>query len=267
MDMAESVAKRVLDAFIPGANLEYQSEQSNGEYDFNLHCADGTTAAVEVTAAIDQRHLEMLASIYDPRKGGQIIRPTACKKSWAIFPAMNASINNIRANADRYLARLEQEGIDSFFWVSARTPSTREICHELRIISGTVLNSDGEAMIVIGRPIGAGAVGPQLAIKTGETMAWKEDNRTKLGAAKTPERHLLVYIPAGSLAWSALTNFGPPATLPKLPEEITNLWLIGQGDDRNEFVVWRAGTTETWQSMKVECAPEMLENDRSGCLH
>jgi hypothetical protein len=256
MDMAESVAKRVLDAIIPGANLEYQSEQSNGEYDFNLHCADGTTAAVEITAAIDERHLEMLAAIYDRRRGDRIIRPTACKKSWIIFPAISASINKIRANADRYLARLEQEGNGSFFCVSARTPSTRQICRELRIAFGSVLNSDCEPMIEIGRPIGAGAVGPRLAIKTGEAKAWKEDNRKKLGSATTAERHLVVYIPAGSLAWSALTNFEPPATLPKLPREITNLWLIGQSGRPDEFLVWYASTNEIWRSAKVACTPE-----------
>ena len=256
MDIAEGVAKRVLEAIIPGANLEYQSVQSKGEYDFHLHYADGTVAAVEVTAAIDQRHLGMLASIYDPRKGGEIIRPTACKKSWIIFPAAGASINQIRANADRYLAKLEKEGIATFFWVSARTPSTRQICRELRIASGSVRNSDGQPMIEIGRPIGARDVGPRLAIKTGETMAWKKDNRTKLGAATTTERHLAVYTPAGSLAWTALTSFEPPTTLPKIPEEVTNLWLIGRNGKADEFVVWCASTNETWRSAKVACAPE-----------
>ena len=252
MDIAEGVAKRVLEEIFTGANLEYQSVQSNGEYDFHLHYADGTVAAVEVTAAINESYMRTLARIYNKKNGGPIIQAKHCRKSWLIIPATD-EIMEIRRNCDRYLAKLEKEGIDSFFWVSARTPSTRQICRELRIAFGSVLNSDGQPMIEIGRPIGAGAVG---AIMTGEKMAWKKDNRTKLGAATTTERHLVVYTPAGSLAWTALTSFEPPTTLPKIPEEVTNLWLIGRSGKPDEFVVWYASTNETWRSAKVACAPE-----------
>jgi hypothetical protein len=255
MDIAESVAKRVLDAIIPGANLEYQSVQSNGEYDFNLRYADGTVAAVEVTAAINEPYMRTLARIHNERNGGRFIQPKYCRNSWLIIPATD-EIMEIRQSADRYLANLEQEGIDSFFCVSSRTQSTRQIYRDLRIAFGSVFPSYGQQTILIGDPIGAGAVGPRVAIKTGETKAWKEDNREKLGAAKTGERHMVVYIPAGSLPWSALTSFEPPEIMPRIPEEITNLWLIGQGKNLNEFVVWYASTSETWRSTKVVCPPE-----------
>jgi hypothetical protein len=46
MNYSEAIAKRVLEAILPGANLEYQPVQSNGEYDFNLRYDDGSFAAV-----------------------------------------------------------------------------------------------------------------------------------------------------------------------------------------------------------------------------
>ena len=253
MNYSEAVAKRVLEAILPGANLEFRPVQSDGEYDFDLRYADGTIAAIEATAAINESYMRALARIHKQRNGGRIIQPKYCKKSWVIIPATD-EIMEIRRSADRYLAKLEEEGIDSF--PPVRTPSTRQICRDLPIFFGAVVSSFGEPTIEIWPPIGAGAVGPRLAIKTGETEAWKEDNRKKLGAAKTAERHLVVYIPAGSLPWSALTSFEPPAILPRIPEEITNLWLIGRGKNPNEFVVAHASTSETWRSTKVVCTPE-----------
>jgi hypothetical protein len=54
--------------------------------------------------------------------------------------------------------------------------------------------------------------------------------------------------------------------LPKLPTEITDIWLIGNGGNEDEFIVWRASTNEPWRSMTVQCAPEMLKNDGSDCI-
>lgn len=256
MNYSEAIAKRVLEAILPGANLEYQPVQSNGEYDFNLRYDDGSFAAVEVTAAVDKTLTETIAAVRSKKKGGSAIKATACKKSWLIFPGKGASINTIRADADCCLAKLEQDGIDRFFCVS-NSPSVQEICCRLQITGGGVISSETEPTIQIAFPIGGGAVGPSLAIEAGEREAWKEDNRKKLGTAKTTERHLVVYFDAGNgLPWTALTSFEPPKTLPKIPTEITNLWLIGHSENKDEFVAWYASTNEAWHSTKVVCTPE-----------
>jgi hypothetical protein len=261
MNYSEKISKRVLEAILPGAILNYRPTQSHGEYDFDLHYEDGSEAAVEVTAALDETLMKTVGAIHSKRAGGSTIRAKVCKRSWIIFPTKGASIRRIRTDADFSLAGLEQEGIDRFYCVS-RFPSVQKACCHLEIIGGGVVSSDCQPTICIAGPIGGGAVGPSLAIEAGEREAVKPDNCRKLGAAQTPERHLVVYIDGSNgLAWTALTSFAPPATLPKIPDEITNLWLIGQGDRRNEFVVWRAGTTETWQSIKVQCAPETLKNN------
>jgi hypothetical protein len=256
MNYSESVSKRVLEAAFPGATMNYRPDQSHGEYDFDLRYSNGTTAAVEVTAAMDETLMKTVGAIHGKRAGGPVIQALVCQKSWLIFPVNGATIPRIRADADIYLAALEREGIDSFSCVSS-SPSVQKACCHLQITGGAVISSDLNPTIRIAGLGGGGAIGPSLAIEAGERVALKQDNRRKLGAAQTIERHLVVYIDAASVPWMALTSFSPPAIQPSIPNEITNLWLIGQGDNGNEFVVWCAGATETWQSIKVQCAPEI----------
>jgi hypothetical protein len=257
MDYSETISKRVLETILTGATLKYRLTQSHGEYDFELNYRDGSEAAVEVTAVVDEVLAQTIGAIRSKRKGGPLIRAAICKKSWMIFPANGASINNIRANADQQLAKLEQEGVDRFFCVRRDFPSIQEVCCQLQITGGGVVHSGKQASIRIASPIGGGAVGASLAIEAGEREAWKDNNRRKLGAAKTSERHLVVYIGGrNGLSWTALTCFMPPPALPRIPAEITNLWLIGPSENESEFVAWCASASETWSSTRVVCAPE-----------
>lgn len=253
MNYSEAVSKRVLEAILPGATLVYRSAQANGEYDFDLRYSDGTVAAVEVTAAVDQTLTETIAAVRSKKKGGSIIKAAACKKSWLIFPAKGASINTIRAAADGCLAHLEHQGIDRFYCVST-SPSVRNICCQLQVTGGGVISSETEPTIRIAFPIGGGAVGAATATTTGERESWKPDNRKKLGAATTAERHLVVYLDAGNgLPWTALTSFAPPSSAPQIPDEVTHLWLIGPTDIADEFIAWRGDTGAAWQSIRVVC--------------
>lgn len=251
MNCSEAIAKRVFEAVFPGATMAYRASQSHGEYDFDLCYSDGTIAAVEVTAATDATLMRTVARI---RKGrdGPTIQAKICRKSWIVFPTNASDIQNIRAKADRYLAALEGEGIDGFFCADS-SPAVQKACGGLGITGGAVIPSGGDPTITIAGPGGSGAVDPTLAVEAGEREAWKKDNRRKLGAAATAERHLAVCMSMASLPWMALTSFPPPAGAPKIPEEITSLWLIGQGKDENEFVVWSAGRNENWQSRTVQC--------------
>ena len=252
MNHAEAVAKRALEAILP-ATMEYQPEQSHGEYDFELRYHNGATGAVEVTAAMDQTQAQTSAAIRCKKNGGSVIQPRRCAKSWMIFPTMGASIRKIREAADEYLFRLEQEGIENFSCVRGGPRSVYDVCRDLSLTSGSVIRTVESAKILIAHPIGGGAVGPRLAIEAGEREAWKKDNRRKLRAAKTAEHHFVVYIDtANGLPWIALTDFEPPSVLPNLPEEITSMWLVGHGNKANEFVVWCANSKQPWRSLRAE---------------
>jgi hypothetical protein len=122
-------------------------------------------------------------------------------------------------------------------------------------MSGSVISNEGSPRIYISHPGGHGAIGPSLAIEAGEREAQKEDNRRKLAASNRVERHLAIYIGAtNGLARIALTEGSPPAELPKLPSEMTHIWLTaydGGSDSKGEFVVWRASTKEIWYRQQV----------------
>jgi hypothetical protein len=246
-----AVAKRVLEGILPGT-MEYQPEQSHGEYDFELRYHGGTTtAAVEVTAAVDRTLVQTIAAI---RGRGKVpfIQAVKCKKSWAILPAKDANIGKIREAADECLSRVEQERIGSFFWVrDFEHQCVQDVCRELRITSGSVIPTGVSPKIRIQLPGGGGAVGASIAIEAGEKEAWEKGNRDKLGAAKTAERHLVVYIDAmNGLLWVPLTDFDPPSALPNLPQEITHLWLVAHGGKADEFVVWHASAEKSWRSLR-----------------
>jgi hypothetical protein len=272
VNYAETTAKRVIEADVPGARMEYRSDQSRSEYDFDLRYPNGTIAAVEVTESADQLQKLISDKIRSKKEGRSVIGATKCQKSWLIFPMKNARISKIRQKADAYLSLLEQAGVERFRSLDAfnsrlfkeagieeslafRVPQCVEnICYDLLIDSGSIMPAGGSPKIFIQHPIGRGAVGSSVAIEAGEREAWKDDNRKKLRAAKTDERHLVVYIDVmNGLPWAALTDFEPPSTPAKMPEEITHMWLIGHGKEENEgeFVVWRATAKEPWCSHRA----------------
>ena len=271
----ETIVKLVFENMLPGAEMMFRDDQSHGEYDFDLRYRDGTLAAVEVTESTDERQQQTSAEIRNEKKGGPVIKAKKCQKTWMIFPIQNANISNIRKKADEYLSSLEQAGIERFSSYLDAVTSRRckklgieksiaspvpecieNICVDLQLNSGLVVDEGGTPEIFIHHPVGGGAVGSSVAIKAGEREASKEDNRKKLGAAKIDKRHLVVYVDIG-LPWIALMTFEPPPALPELPEEITHIWLIGHSGEanKNEFIVWGAGKNEPWHSQVVSIKP------------
>ena len=230
MNYPEAISKRVLEAVFPGARLNYQSAQSHGEHDFDWRYNDGSTAALEVTASVDQLQAATVAAVLSKKKGGSTFPAVKCKSSWVVFPAKGAVINRIRENADGYLARLEGDGVERFFWLERGPQSVDDIRRDLNVTGASVIQTGASPTIRIGLPGGGGAVDATDAVEAGERETQKPDNRRKLGAAQTKERHLAVYIdPISGLPWTALTDFEPPSTPPNLPVEITSLWLIEIG--------------------------------------
>lgn len=270
---AERIVKLVLESALPGAELAYRAAQSHGEYDFDLHYANGTVAAVEVTESTDQLQRWTSAKIRNKKEGGSILLAEHCKKSWMILPMKEASaIPVIRKKADEYLAKVEQAGLENFHcrdaWQTrqereaglgissaSRVPRcVEDICYELNVVSGSVIAAGSPPSILIAHPVGGGTVGARVAIEAGEHEAWKDDNRKKLRDSKTDERHMAVYMGA-ALPSMSLIYFDPPSALPNIPEEMTDIWLIGHSEEVryefDEFVVWRASTKEPWSGQRV----------------
>lgn len=55
MNLSERIAKAVVEHIITGSSMRFRSDQSSGEYDFDLGYADRTVVTVEVTMSSNQQ--------------------------------------------------------------------------------------------------------------------------------------------------------------------------------------------------------------------
>ncbi len=264
MNLSEKIVKRVLEAVLPGAVLTYQNSQSNGEYDFELRYSSGDIAAVEVTASLDEPSMRTDAAIRGKRAGGSAFNARECKKTWILFPLDGADIPKIRRQADSLIAGFERNGVDDIDCLRSYSDSTiSNVCNEL-LITGARVVADAGAQIIICHPVRGGAVGQDSAVRAAEEEASKPDNKRKLGAAGTTERHLAVYIDArAGVPWISLTEFQPPSVKPVLPPEITDLWLIGHTHNTNEFIAWHGSSNQQFSAKIVNCDISDLVTQRT----
>lgn len=251
MDHPEIVAQAVVEALETGSQMRHQAKQSHGEHDFDLAYGDGRIAALEVTAAADEHGERTVAAVLGKRNGGPFVPTKLCKHDWYVHPDSNASINRIRVQADDYLAQIEADGLTTFFSPlhAAEYDSVRRIWNDLGVLGGSVIKWKKPGQIGISTPGGGGAVGISAFTKAICEEADKPDNRRKLGAANTKERHLFVYVhPRNYLPWVAFVDSEPPAEPIALPPEVTDVWAATEGRSLNEFVVWRARRGEQWRN-------------------
>jgi hypothetical protein len=254
MKPAEALAKRIIEGVEAGARMIYREDQSVRTHDFDLHRRAGTVAAVEVTSITHGVVKATHAAIDRYRR----IPRRLCTKDWRIHPASDAHIKHIAENADAYLARIEASGLDQFFssldasWV----PSVAAIWRDLRVQGGRVLPWK-QAGIGIAFPVTGGAYGRALVLTAMQAVAAASDNLEKLAKSGATERHLVIYVDRSATSvLIALRDFEPPAELPDLPAEITDVWLFSETYGEDHYVVWRAGDDRPWQRLVLARLPE-----------
>ena len=182
MDLAEKIAKSVVEELIPRARMRFREQQHDGSHDFDLILPDNTTAALEVTASKDFELEKTKAAIRRDKNGGYFIPTVKCQNDWSIDPLPDAHINRVRAEADDYLARIEADGLDQFFYDTdgGRYDSVRRICEDLSIEAGSVTQWKNPGQICISSPGGGGCKSHKVAERAVMSEADKNDNRTKL---------------------------------------------------------------------------------------
>jgi hypothetical protein len=269
MDHAETVAKLILEAAFPGANMEFRSEQSNGEYDFDLHYPNGKVAAVEATASVDRIGRWKLDLLYGRKKGGWPFDAVLCKKSWHIFLSPAAQIKVVRERADKYLAELEVQELENFSCTDSMCDSiecVQRICNDLSLTGGVGYSTNETKQKITPVLGGGGSFNEFTVIEAWEREAQKPDNLKKLRAAKTDERHLVVYVDMIGLPYIALTSFAPPSVLPNLPVGITHAWLVSEHQKTDLFVVWHGSKTQPWRRMIIPAEDNTAGADISTLL-
>jgi len=252
MDYAEFLAKRLFENVLPGAKMVYRAVQSNGEHDFDLLHPDGRQAIVEVTTAIDKDLQETWRQILHKGKGGGIIRPRLCKRTWSIRVRSGTRIDPIRKRVDSYLAAIERAGISCFRASTDLSPEVRAIYQDLSVVDGSALPHIGPPLIILGLPGPPGKLTDSVAIEAAGWEAIKPDNRRKLGACMSGDRHLAVYAPPHALASFGLWMRQPPRYPVNLPSEISHLWIFG--DDfatPDDVVVWWGESRSQWHKVRI----------------
>jgi hypothetical protein len=251
MDKAEKVAMQVMQTLIPGAKLILHDIGINCAYDFDLVLPTGDCYPLEVTSATDRSARGTTAAILDEEKGRQFIQGKLCKTSWYVQPTPTARINDIRKHADKYLAALEEEGIEEFFSpFEVQSVAIKAIYHDLGVEAAWITQSQQPQCICIGLPnkiamLGDGAPAAEAAL----AEARKEDNRRKLAQVTALRRHLFVYIDHSCFAaWLAMNRFEPPHSMALLPPEITDIWVGAQRRYPEIFVVWKARAGNPWEN-------------------
>ncbi len=253
MKHSERVAQVVVEAVIQGSRMVYRRDQRLSVHDFDLHYADGRVAAMEVTASVNKDDEGTHAAILNARKGGPKVKAELCKKAWRIWPGSGATINRIRASIDRYLAPIESAGIERFFSASDRHKhvSVDNIYKDLQVSGGYVMKHETPGYIHIAFPLGGGPVGAGLVHEAVRLEAFKEDNRRKLAAAGTAERHLFVFVDVlNRRVWTALVDLSPPMDVLELPEEITDVWVVGPAQSNHQYVVWQGTRDSAWRRLE-----------------
>ncbi len=252
MDECEVLAKAVIEHVIPGSRMKFHLEQAHGNYDFDLLYPDGRLAAVEVTAAKDERIEGTVAAILNKRKGGSFVPRHHCRNDWIVHPTLEARINSIRRHIDSYLAEVEAEGKNCFsaYRDLPESPAARRLVEDLQIEVGNVFKwkTPGIGILLPGQ----GTVSnPREVDRAVLQEAQKQDNHRKLWETGYPEKHLFVCIDSRFYApWYAI-NKGKPSGLPMLlPKEVDIVWASASTRSSGLYALWRAERDRPWNVLE-----------------
>ena len=224
-----------------------------GMYDLTIRYPDGRVGAVEVTAAEDQDWAARQAAV----SACPVLRDARLKGGWMVVLRQGAMVNTARARLPDLLWRLEQAGID-----------------EASVFSAGGFNEDGryrwipgqlaEAQTETAKATDIFAAGT-ISITSPMQVAWlsqdpddvvtfveefvesRPTDVKKLGRAKADERHLFIWSGELSTGWVSLRALALdvprlPTRKPRLPDEISHVWVAPEATPASRIVVWSASS-------------------------
>jgi hypothetical protein len=217
------------------------------QHDWDLHGADGTVVALEVTSHVDPDRVSFW------RKGPHYkempsldgtyfvsVKPTADRrKLWRFLPTILEAPPPGIVVADLKNAR----------WYRPRPEPTP---HEVLLVSlgveGIVHSTEGPPAIALTTPDG-GAVSPERAVEA--AMSEVAANRDKLlDATDVTERHLFVWIDGSAwLANLSMREEPPTASAPDFGKGVDVLWVAAVDTQLGRLsasALWRARSGGSW---------------------
>lgn len=228
-------------AALPGVVVgQHDDNTSPNTHDFDLAVLGGPAfAALEVTAAVDPELIEFW-KIIDGR-GERWIDPTIAG-GWAVSVRADASVKKLKVELPLLLGALEQTGPPYGRDILDSDPVFAEIADNLGVLKARQGGTSYPGSIYVMPELPTertGGVVPQtgnaLSTWIGDWTACpsRYDNLTKLARAASTERHLFVILPglAGTARFEVndllmRTGAPLPTAAPRLPDEMTHVWVM-----------------------------------------
>jgi hypothetical protein len=246
MNEPERVAKPVVEYELLGATMRYVEQQSAGEHDYDLILPGGTLATLEVTAAVDETVRATTTAIFSQAAGGSPVAIGECGRVWIVEVLRSARIKRVRREIGRHLVRLEAAGIEHFLVQdgSSHPPEVEAVHRDLSVRSAAAISASGPGRAYLQIEAEGSLIDPFHVNEAVASVAKRADNRRKLGASSTSERHLFVYIDETLPdAWISLCVASPGSGPLELPPEVTHVWAATHHFADERVVYWYGDDT------------------------
>jgi hypothetical protein len=241
-------AAACIHAALPGVTVgQHDNNMASNMHDLDLSIGGGRTfGAIEITAAVDETLIKG-QKVLD-RRDGRWCEPELAG-GWAVNLRPEARLNRLSQELPPLLRALEEDGFTSLD--QTLPDELRARLAKLGVTRADQYGTDFRGSIYPMLEMPTDRMGGWVA-STGDALSdwiseWvvgpsRSDNLTKLRRSAAPERHLFVIVPGfvGTAPFSIgdllLRVDAPlPTTSPRLPAEITHVWIMGTWANRHGF--------------------------------
>lgn len=246
----------VVAAFVDGAVVAHDDQSSPGMHDLEIRFADGRRGAVEVTSAEDEDQRKRFGAI---KKAPTLTEP-ALVHGWLVMVSSESRINEARARLPEVLREFERVGV-----LDASVHGIWPMVDEGEFDAGPwaadllqQAHADSAKAVHFFEPGTIATIGPMrvawLSQDPDDVVTFVErfvESRAsdvlKLGRSGADERHLFIWggvFPDAFVELRALGTdiAGLPTRAPRLPREITHVWVAPNNAPPSRIVVWSEST-------------------------
>jgi hypothetical protein len=233
---------------LPGSRVDQHDDGSeSGMYDFTVTYPDGTTGAVEITAAADGQQIELWKAV---RPGGMPLVEPTLKGGWIVRILPSTRAKNLVRQLPGLLRGAEQAGLRTVRGNRESADQLASLAGRLGIIEASqgFVKQPGRIIVMPPeRPEQTGGYVPDTGDPLAQWLgAWiadpsRPDNLSKLAGSGVAGRHLFVLLPGFNSAPFAVNqllaqpNAPLPVTPPVLPPQITHAWVMSTWDSGDGF--------------------------------
>lgn len=236
----------------------------DGTHDFDVHCDDGRTIALEVTSSTVPEIVEMWDAV-----GRVDWHCPELSQSWSVSLAAaqpgspGAHVGRFRKEGPRWLALLDRERPSGDLIGGTlheySSDVARQAINELRRLGvrhaspiGTMTETPYVISVGMSGPVGSSDGSSILA----DVERAASDNVDKLRRADADERHLFVWVDMSDPASEvAMGTFSVPTLAPDLPNDVDAVWvawwMTNITTESHVYVLWRWDAEHGWRIEQV----------------